>query len=132
MRVDGPSGSNVEEVVAVMSRGATKNPDRRRSLTEITIPEHVAALLEPGSRTYRMGRCRIICSRQRIGWHLTISRPDKLPSWEEVRDARYTLIPDEAVMAMLLPPRGEYVNLHEFCLQLYEIPMSYLLAQDRL
>jgi hypothetical protein len=82
----------------------------------------VSALLEPGSRAYMMSGCRIICSRQRAGWHLTISRPDRLPSWEDVRDARYALIPDEAVMVMMLPPRGEYVNVHEFCLQLYEIP----------
>jgi hypothetical protein len=50
-----------------------------------------------------------------------------------VRDVRYALIPDEATMALLLPPQSEYVNVHEFCLQLYEIPGEYIdVFQDRL
>jgi hypothetical protein len=80
-----------------------------------------------------MGPCRIIVSQQKAGWHLSISRTDKLPTWEEVRDARYALVPDSATMALLLPPRSEYVNVHEYCLQLYEIPGEYIEQyQDRL
>jgi hypothetical protein len=116
-----------------MSRGALRNPDRQRQLVEVEIPAQVRVMLEPGSKAYRMGGCHIICSQQKAGWHLTISRLDKLPSWEEVRDVRYQLIPDEATMAMLLPPRTEYVNVHPFCLQLYEIPGEYITEhQDRL
>ena len=116
-----------------MSRGAVANPDRRRELREVDIPTHVAALLEPGSRAFRLGGCRVIVSKQRAGWHLSISRPGRLPSWEEVRDARYALVPDEATMALLLPPSSEYVNVHEYCLQLYEIPGEYIARhQDRL
>jgi hypothetical protein len=116
-----------------MSRAAVANPDRRRDLREVPVPARVMALLEPGSRAYRMGGCGIICSQQRTGWHLSVSRDDRLPSWEEVRDARYALVPDEAVMALLLPPRSEYVNVHEYCLQMYEIPRDYIdELQDRL
>jgi hypothetical protein len=116
-----------------VSRGALTNPDRHRSLKEIPIPRDVKMILEPGSRAYLMGGCRIILSQQKAGWHLTISKADKLPTWEEVRDARYALIPDEATMAMLLPPKAEYVNVHDFCLQLYEIPAEYIEEhQDRL
>jgi hypothetical protein len=116
-----------------VTRGAVTNPDRRRALREVPIPPAVARILEPGSRAYRMGSCRVIVSQQQGGWHLSVSRPDRLPSWEEVRDARYALVPDEAVMALLLPPRARYVNVHEFCLQAYEIPASYITeVQDRL
>ena len=116
-----------------MSRAALQNRDRQRTLREMPIPESLSGLLEPGTKAYRMGRCTVLLSRQRIGWHLSISRPDKLPTWEEVRDARYALIPDEAVMVMLLPPRVEYVNLHPNTFQLYEIPASYIAEeQDRL
>lgn len=116
-----------------MARGATLNPDRRRELRKVSIPVEVRRLLEPGSRAYSMGRCQIIVSEQAAGWHLSISRPDRLPTWEEVRDARYALVPDEATMALLLPPRAEYVNVHDFCLQLYEIPGEYIEHhQDRL
>lgn len=116
-----------------MSRAALSNPDRRRELREVIIPDRVRALLEPGSRAFRFGACRVIVSQQRAGWHLSISRPDRLPSWEEIRDARYALVPDSATMALLLPPRSEYVNVHEFCMQLYEIPDDYIDSQqDRL
>jgi hypothetical protein len=117
-----------------VSRAATRNPDRRRDLRgPLPIPAHVAAILEPGTRAYTMSGCRILVSQQRAGWHLSVSRGDRLPSWEDVRDARYALIPDDAVMALLLPPRDEYVNVHEFCLQAYEIPREYIDdRQDRI
>jgi hypothetical protein len=79
-------------------------------------------MLEPGSQAFTLGACRVIVSRTVAGWHLSISRADRLPSWEEVRDARYALVPDEATMALILPPRDEYVNVHEFCFHLWEIP----------
>jgi hypothetical protein len=116
-----------------VSRAALKNPDRKRTFRELEIPPNVAALLEPGSRAFVSGSCRIIVSQQKAGWHLSISKPNKLPSWEEVRDARYELIPDAATMALLLPPMEEYINVHEFCLQMYEIPAEYIEQhQDRL
>jgi hypothetical protein len=116
-----------------VSNAATRNPDRKRELREVEIGADVAAMLEPGTQAYRLGGCRVLVSRQRAGWHLSISRPDKLPTWEEVRDARYALVPDEATMALLLPPQSEYVNVHAFCLQLYEIPGEYIAEhQDRL
>lgn len=116
-----------------MSKGALKNPDRRRELREVPIPQGVAQILEPGSRAFVMGRCRIFVSKQRAGWHLSVSREDRLPTWQELRDARYALVPDEATMALLLPPKAEYVNLHEFCFQMYEIPAEYIERhQDRL
>jgi hypothetical protein len=116
-----------------VSKAALRNPDRPRQLRELEIPHSLRLLLEPGSRAFTMGPCRIIVSQQKAGWHLSVSRPDRLPTWEEVRDARYALIPDEATMALLLPPRSEYVNVHEYCLQMYEIPGEYIEQhQDRL
>lgn len=56
-----------------------------------------------------------------VRWHLSISRTDRYPVWDEIKDARYALIPDECTMAMLLPPKGEYVNLHPNCFHLHEI-----------
>lgn len=115
-----------------MSKGAVKNPDHKRDIRERPMPPEIAAVVEPGTRAYRMGACGIFVSKQRVGWHLSISHPKRLPTWEEVRDARYALIPDEAVMAMLLPPRGDYLNLHEYTLQMYEVPPGYWTDKDRL
>lgn len=115
-----------------MSRGALKNPDRRRAVERIEIPPRVRLLAEPGTEAYRMGACSILLSRQAIGWHLSVAHPSRLPTWEEARDARYALIPDEVTMALLLPPKADYVNAHEFCLQMYEVPAEYLARKDTL
>lgn len=54
-------------------------------------------------------------------WHLSIAHEDRYPTWDEVADVRYKLIPDDVTMAMLLPPPGEYVNAHEHCFHLWQI-----------
>lgn len=53
-------------------------------------------------------------------WHISISHPHRYPTWEEIKRARYDLTPDDITMAMLLPPKGEYVNLHPNCFHLHE------------
>lgn len=56
-----------------------------------------------------------------IGWHLSISAPARYPTWDEIADARYRFVPDDVLMAMLLPPRADYANVHPNCMHLYEI-----------
>jgi len=78
--------------------------------------------LEPGCRAFRMGQCYILVGRSpKAGWHLSISTPSRLPSWEEVKEARYRLLPDNVTMAMLLPPTAQYVDLHPRCLHLWQV-----------
>lgn len=79
-----------------------------------------------GARLYMMRGCRIIVSREPQGWHLSISRGDREPSWQEIATARYRLLPDVPEMAMFLPPLDEYVNIHPRCFHLYEQPRSRL------
>jgi hypothetical protein len=54
-------------------------------------------------------------------FHLSIAHPDRYPTWDEIADARYELIPHDVTMAMLLPSPGEYVNTHEHCFHLWQI-----------
>lgn len=54
-------------------------------------------------------------------WHLSISHPHRYPTWDEIADARYALVPEDVTMAMLPPPPGEYVNEHESCFHLWQI-----------
>ena len=64
------------------------------------------------------------------GWHLSIShrtneirpKPGRYPTWDEIADARYQLLPNDITMAMLLPPRQQYLNLHDTTFHLHEIP----------
>jgi hypothetical protein len=59
--------------------------------------------------------------RQTNLWHLSISHPHRYPDWDTIADARYSLMPDEITVAMFLPPRAEYVNLHKNCFHLHEV-----------
>lgn len=54
-------------------------------------------------------------------WHLSISHPNRYPTLDEIRDARYEYIPNKAKMAMLYPPKEEYVNFDPNCFHLWEI-----------
>ena len=75
------------------------------------------------------GHLSVIVGREPQGWHLSIShrtnemrpRPKRYPTWDEIADARYRFVPDEVTMAMLLPPRDQYVNLHATTFHLHEI-----------
>lgn len=56
-----------------------------------------------------------------IGWHLSISHPSRYPNWDEIKDARYRFCPDDVDMVMHLPPRSQYVNVHNHCFHLHEL-----------
>lgn len=76
------------------------------------------------SLVFKHGECQVVLSgpqeRHDIGWHFSISHPSRNPTWEEQRDARYAFVPDDLYMVMVLPPKKEYVNLHEFCFHWHE------------
>lgn len=88
---------------------------------ELPIPPALHAKLEPRARAYKFGECLVITGVSEQGWHMSISHPTRYPTWDEIRDARYALVPDEVTMAMLLPPRSEYVNVHENCFHLWQV-----------
>lgn len=85
-----------------------------------------------GLRTFkkrlRDGILQVIVGQERVNgrgtpmrWHLSISHQHRVPSWDEIKDARYALCPDQAHMAMILPPKAEYVNVHPFTMHLFEV-----------
>lgn len=83
--------------------------------------------LGPGmedSRMYQMGECKVILSgkveREIQGWHFSISHPSRYPTWDEQKQARYELVPDEVYMVSIMPPRSEYVNRHPNCFHWHE------------
>jgi hypothetical protein len=61
-------------------------------------------------------------------FHLSISHKGKYdwvtryPTWDEIVEARYHFCPDGKDMVMHLPPREEYVNIHETTFHLFENP----------
>jgi hypothetical protein len=52
--------------------------------------------------------------------HISISTNNRQPSWKEIKEVKYQLLPD-LEMAVILPPECEYVNIHEYCFHIYQL-----------
>lgn len=72
-----------------------------------------------------------------IEWHLSISHrlddrsPGRYPTWDEIAHARYELLPDDLPFAMMLPPKSEYVAVHDTTFHLHEVHPGQIGAVDR-
>jgi hypothetical protein len=75
------------------------------------------------------GHLTVLVGPEPDGFHLSIShrtndtppRPGRYPSWDEIVEARYEFCPPAMTMAMFLPPKEEYVNVHETTFHLWSI-----------
>jgi hypothetical protein len=101
-------------------------------------PILAALLAEGGEDPWRYtkdvedGRLQVFVGPNYDGFHLSISHlvvdeagkasPGRYPTWEEIKEARYFFCPAASTMAMLLPPKGEYVNDHPTTFHLWEVP----------
>ena len=55
-------------------------------------------------------------------FHMSISHRSRYPSWDEIHEARDAFLPAFREFMMVLPRRGEYVNVHPNCFHLHEVP----------
>jgi len=103
--------------------GTFRGEVRSMKFTELQVPDHLKIGLEPGAKIYNAGKLKVIVGRHPIDgrWHLSISHPKRYPTWDEIKAARYQLIPNNVTMAMLLPPKEQYINIHNNCFHLWEI-----------
>ncbi len=90
---------------------------------EMSVPgANVAGIL---LRAFQKGPCRVLLSQEphgsRLRWHLSISCAERYPCWEEIKDARYALLPLGLTFAQILPPPQDFVNVHPNCFHLWEI-----------
>lgn len=109
---------------------------RAGRLTEVEVPEPTRSL--PGTHRAFMTatNCSVMVAQEPLRqvpagiwvppdvlllWHLSIAHQHRYPTWDEIADVRYELVPDDVTMAMLLPPQDEYVNAHEHCFHLWQI-----------
>ena len=73
----------------------------------IGLPEMLA------ETAWRKGDLTAIVSLDGGKWHLSIAHPTRYPTWDEIKEVRYRFLPDELYMAIILPPKREYVNVHQ-------------------
>jgi len=52
--------------------------------------------------------------------HVSLSRRDKLPTWEELKRVKDAFLGAEVVALQVLPKASLYVNLHPFVLHLWQ------------
>lgn len=99
-------------------------PDMRQAWVEQGIDIDKISLAR-----FAMGPCNILIGQEPAGangevlWHLTISTPSRHPTWDEIKIARYRLLPPELCFALMLPPADMYVNVPEqdHVFQLWEV-----------
>jgi hypothetical protein len=70
------------------------------------------------------GKVRACVAHEPQGWHASVSAVGRTPTWEEMKDARYSLLPDELYIVQVFPPKAEFVNINPFVLHLWEIPQG--------
>lgn len=51
--------------------------------------------------------------------HLSISRQDRLPSWDDLKGVKKMFLGDHREAVQVLPKAEDYINLHPFCLHLW-------------
>ena len=64
--------------------------------------------------------CNLVITKDAGLHHLSISRRDRLPNYNELKSARYQFLPDVPYMIQIFPPTEDFVNVHQFCLHLWE------------
>ncbi len=55
-----------------------------------------------------------------LGWeHVSISRQDKTPTWEEMCHIKDMIFDDDEVVIQYHPKKKDYVNMHQHCLHMW-------------
>jgi len=71
----------------------------------------------------------VICSRDRSEHgallHVSCAYPEHLPTWDTVKHVRNAFFPDDVDVAMILPRKEDYVNLHPYTFHLWQIPVEW-------
>jgi hypothetical protein len=127
-----PTPRTIKGIPGTVEPGFRERPIEPLQLSPTMLAQiqSVTGLDHATMRSFRMGHCNILLDQEPAGpggkllWHLTISTPSRHPTWDEIKVARYRLLPHELTFAMLLPPPGEYVNVpaQDHVFQLWETP----------
>jgi len=51
--------------------------------------------------------------------HVSVSREDRLPSWDDLKFVKATFVAADRAAYQVLPPTAKHINIHPFCLHLW-------------
>lgn len=79
--------------------------------------------LPEGVRTFGIGDIYItlVPPFGSSGWHMSMSRVARIPSWREIAYAREKLLPPNTAIVMMLPPAEIMSSNDNFVVQLHEV-----------
>ena len=99
-------------------------------LSEIPCPAGLRRQMEAGGAENvamygSLSGCTVLVSRDPIEgagprWHLSMSHHYRLPTWQELGEARDELIPEDVWMMIPHPPRKYWLNYNPHVLHLQE------------
>ena len=104
-----------------------KTPEEIRQIPGLLIMEEGE---DGGMGVYRRERfskpLRIVWSNGG-GWdHVSVSKPTKCPTWEEMCEVKRAFFDAEETVIEYHPPESEYVNNHPYCLHMWK-PQAYVI-----
>lgn len=68
----------------------------------------------------RHGQSLNVIASDGEGWeHVSVSRRDRCPTWEEMCQIKALFWDDDDCVIQYHPPKSEYVNNHSYCLHLW-------------
>lgn len=74
--------------------------------------------------TADLGQIQCLVSKDYGKWHMSISHASRYPTWDEIKQAVYELLPEGLTYAMYFPPKSQFVNIHPNCFHVYESEVS--------
>jgi hypothetical protein len=107
-------------------RGSTKIPAMREPILFLILPEDWQELIpiSIGQRRYMKDNEMYVLVSEELRddewWrHVSFSRRDRLPSWEDLREVKDIFIGKEKIAVQVLPRKSEYVNIAPYVLNIY-------------
>ncbi len=76
-------------------------------------------ILEPEPHTVAAPIDSVAETRVDDWWHLSVSRANRVPTWDELMQAKEVFLGLEAHAVQVLPPRSQHVNIMPHCLHLF-------------
>lgn len=77
----------------------------------------------PAGTSYRGANLKVVESIALFGverWHhLSVSKPNKLPTWEELNRVKVAFFGPDREAIQVLAKESDHVNLHPYCLHLW-------------
>ena len=71
-------------------------------------------------RSLKIRNPLIVQASDGIGWeHVSVSLPDRCPTWEEMLIIKNLFWGDEDLVVQFHPPEKDCVNIHPYCLHLW-------------